>query len=64
MNQLGAFDDKQERMLRSLWKTYHEIFDVAPNSREGHVMLFRIGVGNQVACRTLRKPPEAFMIPN
>jgi len=64
MNQLGAFDGKQERMLRSLWETYHEIFEVAPNSREGHIMLFRIGVGNQVACRTLRKPPEAFMVPN
>lgn len=64
MNQLGAFDRKQEELLQSLWETYHDIFDVASNSREGHVMLFRIGVGSIVACRTLRKPPEACLLPS
>lgn len=64
MNQLGAFDRKQERMLQTLWEPYHDVFDVAANSREGHVMLFRIGVGKEVACRTLRKSPEACQLPN
>ncbi|MGD9330264.1 MAG: ThiF family adenylyltransferase [Desulfobacterales bacterium] len=64
MNQLGALGSKQEQMLQSLWETYHRIFDVSPGSPEGHVMLFRIGVGNPVARRTFRKPPEACMLPN
>jgi hypothetical protein len=64
MNQLDELGEKQARILQPLWKTYHEIFDVAPNSREGHVMLFRIGVGNPVTCRTFRKPPEACMLAN
>ena len=64
MNQLGVFDRNQEDLLRSLWETYHDIFDVPSNSREGHVMLFRIGVGDRVACRTLRRSPEACLLPN
>jgi len=64
MKQLGALGGKQERLLQSLWGKYHELFDVAGDSREGHVMLFRIGVGRQVACRTVRRPPEACMLPN
>ena len=64
MNQLDALGDSQARMLTSLWKAYHSIFDVAPGSHEGHVMLFRIGVGKPVACRTLRKAPEAFLVPH
>jgi hypothetical protein len=64
MNQLDELDKKQACMLQSLWKTYQEIFEVAPNSREGHVMLFRIGVGNAITCRTFRKPLEACMLAN
>jgi len=64
MNQLEALGGKHERMLQSLWETYHRIFDVAPDSEEGHIMLFRIGVGGRVACRTARKLPEALMLPN
>jgi hypothetical protein len=61
MKQLDVFDEKQRRMLRSLWEAYHHIFDVAPDSPEGHVMLFRIGFGSPVAARTLRRPPEACL---
>jgi len=61
MNQLDELGKSHTRMLQSLWNTYHDIFDVAPGSPEGHVMLFRIGVGRPVACRTVRKTPEACM---
>ncbi len=64
MNQLDALGDNQARMLKSMWKAYHHIFDVTPDSHEGHIMLFRIGVGNPVACRTFRKAPEACLLPN
>ena len=64
MNQLDELGENQARKLQSLWNTYHDIFDVAPGSHEGHVMLFRIGVGTPVACRTFRKAPEACMLPN
>ncbi len=64
MNQLDELGDSHARMLQSLWNAYHDIFDVAPASHEGHVMLFRIGVGNPVACRTIRKAPEASLLPN
>jgi molybdopterin/thiamine biosynthesis adenylyltransferase len=64
MKQLDALGKKQARLLAPLWQTYHDIFDVAPHSSEGHIMLFRIGVGRPVACRTVRKPPEAFLLAN
>ena len=62
MNQLDVFGARQARMLCSLWDTYHRIFDVAPDSREGHIMLFRIGYGRPVRCRTVRKPLEACLL--
>jgi molybdopterin/thiamine biosynthesis adenylyltransferase/nitroreductase len=64
MKQLDALGKKQGRLLRSLWNDYHEIFGVAPGSQEGHIMLFRVGVGEPVACRTVRRTPEACMLPN
>lgn len=64
MNQLDALGGTQARMLESLWERYHDTFDVAPDSPEGHVMLFRIGVGQPVACQTLRKAPEASILAN
>jgi molybdopterin/thiamine biosynthesis adenylyltransferase len=60
MQQLDALGTRQSRLLSSLWPAYHEIFRVPPESPEGHVMLFRIGVGRPVVCRTLRKTPEAL----
>lgn len=60
LRQLDVLGSKQARWLKTLWPAYHEIFDVKPESPEGHVMLFRIGVGRPVACRTVRKPPGAF----
>jgi hypothetical protein len=64
MNQLDGLGVQQARSLQALWHAYQDIFDVKPNSPEGHVMLFRIGVGHPIACRTLRKPPEACLLPN
>ena len=63
MQQLDALGEKQARLLQSLWPAYHDIFAVPPDSPEGHVMLFRIGIGRPVACRTLRKSPETFLPP-
>jgi hypothetical protein len=64
MQQLDALGEKQARLLRSLWPAYHDIFAVPPGSSEGHIMLFRIGRGRSVACRTLRKSPQSFLRPH
>ncbi|MFZ1985921.1 MAG: ThiF family adenylyltransferase [Desulfatitalea sp.] len=49
-----------QRLLSRLWPRYARLFDVR-NDAEGHVMLFRIGRGRPVGCRTLRKPLAGFM---
>lgn len=55
----NAFDPAHRRLLERLWPRYRRLFDVR-SDQEGHVMLFRIGRGRPVACRTLRKPLDAF----
>ncbi len=57
MQQLEALGARQARLLRSLWPAYNAFFDVSPESPEGHVMLFRIGLGRPIGRPTLRKPP-------
>jgi molybdopterin/thiamine biosynthesis adenylyltransferase/nitroreductase len=55
-----AFRPAHQRLLKTLWPGYERLFQVADN-RESHVMLFRIGHGRPVACRTLRKPLAEFI---
>jgi sulfur-carrier protein adenylyltransferase/sulfurtransferase len=60
--QLGGpqqFDPSHRRLLEALWPHYERLFQVV-HDPEAHIMLFRIGRGRPVGCRTLRKPLEAF----
>lgn len=60
--QMGGEKDFQpahRRMLNRLWPSYGRLFDVCSDA-EGHVMLFRIGRGRPVSCRTLRKSLKNF----
>jgi hypothetical protein len=56
------FSPAHRQLLSDVWPHYRRLFDVR-NETEGHVMLFRIGRGRPVSCRTLRKPPAAFRLP-
>ncbi|MBI5894629.1 MAG: ThiF family adenylyltransferase [Desulfobacterales bacterium] len=56
----SAFSPIHQSLLQTLWPRYERLFQVA-DDRESHVMLFRIGHGRPVACRTLRKPLAGFI---
>lgn len=58
----GDFSSSHQKLLTDAWPAYRRLFDVQRES-EGHVMLFRIGRGRPVSCRTLRKPVAAFKLP-
>jgi nitroreductase len=63
--QLGrqdAFAERQRRLLESMWPAYERLFIGDADAGQGHVMLFRIGYGRPVACRTLRRPIQNFSI--
>lgn len=63
--QMGGADDyslAHQKLLTEVWPQYRRLFDVQSES-EGHVMLFRIGRGRPVSCRTLRKPVASFRLP-
>ena len=56
------FAPQHRRLLEAIWPRYRRLFDVRSES-EGHILLFRIGKGRPVNCRTLRKPLAAFRLP-
>jgi hypothetical protein len=56
------FSHAHRQLLNGLWPQYRRLFEVQHES-EGHVMLFRIGKGRPVSCRTLRKPLASFRLP-
>ncbi len=58
----GDFSPAHRRLLKDLWPRYQRLFGVTHES-EGHVMLFRVGKGRPVGCRTLRKPLASFRLP-
>jgi molybdopterin/thiamine biosynthesis adenylyltransferase/nitroreductase len=54
------FTPAHRHLLQDLWPSYDHLFQVEDDT-ESHVMLFRIGYGRPVACRTLRKPLANFI---
>lgn len=56
-----GFDLKHRSMLRELWPKFDSLFPDADFSREGQVMLFRIGYGRPIEHGTWRKPVETFL---
>ncbi len=62
--QLGAqseFPAHQQHMLEAIWPAYESLLGDAQDPGQGHVMLFRIGYGRRITCRTLRRPIETFL---
>ncbi len=62
--QLGAqadFPHDQRERLEKIWPVYDDLLGDARFPDQGHVMLFRIGYGRRVSCRTLRRPLDAFL---
>ncbi len=57
----GAFPRHQRQMLDGIWPVYDRLFGDTRLPDQGHVMLFRIGFGRRVACRTLRRPMASFL---
>ncbi|MDP3430728.1 MAG: hypothetical protein Q8R89_10405, partial [Desulfomicrobium sp.] len=56
-----GFELKHRTMLRELWPKFDALFPEADFSREGQVMLFRIGYGRPIEYGTFRKPVESFL---
>jgi molybdopterin/thiamine biosynthesis adenylyltransferase len=55
----GGFQARHRRLLEDLWPRYEALWGgVRASAGEGHVMLFRLGHGRPVSCRTLRKASE------
>ncbi len=62
--QLGAqseFPAHQQHMLEAIWPAYESLLGDAQDPGQGHVMLFRIGYGRRITCRTLRRPIATFL---
>lgn len=53
---LGMKDDfsmKHQQLLGNIWPLYDDLFET--NNNESHIMLFRLGYGQKISCKTLRK---------
>ena len=64
--QLGlreAFPASQQRQLEAIWPAYERLLAGNRATHKGHVMLFRIGYGQRVSGRTLRRPIQSFLRP-
>jgi nitroreductase len=61
LNGPADFSPAHRRLLAGLWPRYDRLFEVEED--ESHIMLFRLGHGRPVACRTLRKPLSHFISP-
>ncbi len=56
------FSKKHNKLLNSLWTQYQSIFKKVDFSKNGHIMLFRIGYADNISCRTLRKDMNSFLM--
>ncbi len=56
------FSEKHNNLLNNLWTQYSSIFKKVDFSKNGHIMLFRIGYADNISCRTRRKDLKNFMI--
>ncbi|MBL0714252.1 MAG: ThiF family adenylyltransferase [Desulfosarcina sp.] len=63
LGQQNTFPPNQRRQLEAIWPVYERLFNADGASMQSHVMLFRIGYGKRVACRTLRRHTDTFVDP-
>jgi len=54
------FSLAHQQILGKIWPLYEYLFEI--NSNESHIMLFRLGYGGKVSCRTLRKDIKINML--
>jgi molybdopterin/thiamine biosynthesis adenylyltransferase len=58
-----GFMDKHQSLLNSVWAEYQGLFPGVDFSREGHVMLFRLGFAKDIRHRTYRRDLDHFLVP-
>jgi molybdopterin/thiamine biosynthesis adenylyltransferase len=56
-----SFMEKHRKLLRNVWTGYRNQFPEIDFSKEGHVMLFRLGYGKEITFGTFRKDWESFL---
>jgi hypothetical protein len=51
----GNFKARHQLLLENAWRDYEQIFPSVDFKTEGHVMLFRFGIGPRIRSGTYRK---------
>ncbi|MCK5312057.1 MAG: hypothetical protein KAJ62_08105, partial [Desulfobacteraceae bacterium] len=54
------FSLSHQQLLGKIWPLYEHLFEI--NNNESHIMLFRLGYGGKISCRTLRKDIDMDML--
>lgn len=57
----GSFLKKHHQLLRDLWEDYGNMFPAVDFSKEGHVLLFRLGYAKDIKYGTFRKDIDSFL---
>ncbi len=57
-----SFAKKHRNLLHSVWEEYRKLFPEVDFSRDGHVMLFRLGYGKEIKHFTYRKDIDSFLV--
>ena len=55
-----SFAKKHRKLLQDVWEEYQSLFQEVNFSREGQVMLFRFGYGEEIKYKTYRKDLKHF----
>ncbi|MBU0994700.1 MAG: ThiF family adenylyltransferase [Proteobacteria bacterium] len=58
------FIDAHKERLPAIWDAYQALFPDVTFSKDGHIMLFRMGYGKGVRCNTYRKEIDALIRKN
>ncbi len=56
-----SFAKKHRKLLQDVWEDYQSLFQEVNFSREGQVMLFRFGYGEEIKYGTYRKDVSSFL---
>ncbi len=57
-----SFSKTHVKLLNNVWKNYQDLFTEVDFTRDGHVMLFRVGYADEIRYRTLRKGITGFTL--
>jgi hypothetical protein len=58
----GDFSNQHQALLGEVWGDYGDLFPGVDLSKEGHVMLFRMGYGKEIEQRTYRRELDSFFV--